>query len=68
MEKNDQNSTDFEEAKKLKSSEFYDKLEYIATRQHRTVLFFFGLSYLTWSQIWLNYFLDDCHFDYMTKS
>jgi len=26
--------------------------------------FFFLLSYLVCSQIWLNYFLNDCHFDY----
>jgi len=30
---------------------------------------YFGLpSYLICSQIWLNYFLDDCHFGYVTKS
>ncbi len=32
------------------------------------ICIFFLLSYLTCSQIWLNYFLDDRHFDYMTKS
>ncbi len=30
--------------------------------------FFFLLSYLVRSQIWLNYFLDDRHFGYITKS
>jgi hypothetical protein len=29
---------------------------------------FFLVSYLVYSQIWLNYFLKDCHFDYITKS
>ncbi len=28
----------------------------------------FLLSYLQFSQIWLNHFLDDCHFCYITKS
>jgi hypothetical protein len=30
--------------------------------------FSFQLSYLGLSQIWLNYFLNDCHIDYITKS
>jgi hypothetical protein len=30
--------------------------------------FFFELSYLVCNQIWLNYFVDDCHFDYIIKS
>jgi hypothetical protein len=29
---------------------------------------YFLLSYLVRSQIWLNYFLDDRHFGYITKS
>jgi hypothetical protein len=32
------------------------------------ILFFFYFSYLVYSQIWLNYFLDDGHFDYSTQS
>ncbi len=39
-----------------------DSLEY------SWILCFFLLSYLVCSQIWLNCFLDHCHFDYFTKS
>ncbi len=35
--------------------------------EYRRTLLFFLLSYLVRSQIWLNYFLDDRHFGYITK-
>jgi hypothetical protein len=34
----------------------------------RILYFIFLLSYLVYSQIWLNCFLDDHHFGYITKS
>jgi hypothetical protein len=40
MEKYEQNSPDFEEAQKFKSSEFYDNFLKVATRQHRNGSFF----------------------------
>jgi len=40
----------------------------VSNREYRKILFFFILSYLVYNQIWLNYFLDDHHFDYITKS
>jgi len=36
--------------------------------EYRRTLLFFLLSYLVRSQIWLNYFLDDRHSGYITKS
>jgi hypothetical protein len=30
-------------------------------------LWFFLLSYLVWSQIWLYHLMDDCHFSYITN-
>jgi hypothetical protein len=38
---------------------FDDKLQYVA-KKYRMILFFL-LSYLVYSQIWLNYFLNYCH-------
>jgi hypothetical protein len=38
------------------------------SQEYRRNLCFFLPSYLLCSQIWLNYFLDDYHFDYITKS
>jgi hypothetical protein len=40
----------------------------VGSPEYRRTLFFFLLSYLVRSQIWLNYFLDDRHFAYITKS
>jgi hypothetical protein len=40
----------------------------VSNQEYRKILFFFILSYLVCNQIWLNYFLDDHHFDYITKS
>ncbi len=40
-----------------------------SSQEHRRILFFsFVLSYLVCNQIWLNYFVDDRHFDYIIKS
>jgi hypothetical protein len=40
-----------------------------SSQEYRRILYFtFLLSYLVYSQIWLNYFLDDHHFGYITKS
>jgi hypothetical protein len=65
MEKNDQNLPDFER--------IFFKLPVLwlnSTRESRiqndSVLFL--LSYLLCSQIWLNYFVNDDHFGYVTKS
>ncbi len=38
------------------------------SQEDRRILCFFLPSYLLCSQIWLNYFLDDYHFGYITKS
>jgi hypothetical protein len=38
------------------------------SQEYRMILFFFLTSYLLCSQIWQNYFLDDRHFGYITKS
>ncbi len=52
------------------SPKSYDNLQKVAKEYRRILFFFFFLvlpSYLVCSQIWLNYFLDDCHFGYITK-
>lgn len=46
---------------------FCNKFQYVA-KNVEDFLFYFLLSYLVCSPIWLNYFLDDHHFDYITKS
>jgi hypothetical protein len=48
---------------------FYDKFQKVA----KNIEGFFIkkiplLSYLVCNQIWLNYFMDNCHFGYITKS
>jgi hypothetical protein len=68
------NSRDFEFLFYIffKLPDFYDKFQYVA-EEYRTILFFFFLfffllSYRVCSQIWLNYFMNDQHFGYITKS
>ncbi len=51
-------------------TESYDNFQKVA-KNIEGFLFYFFLklpSYLLCSQIFLNYFLDDCHFGYVTKS
>ncbi len=52
----------------FKLSNFYDKFQPRIKKYSVFFFFLFRLSYLVCSQIWLNYFLDDCHFGYITKS
>jgi hypothetical protein len=47
--------------------DFYNNLKKVA-KNIKGFCFFSLYSYLLCSQIWLNYFLDDCHFGYITKS
>jgi len=53
----------------LISPDLYDKFQEVGScQEYRRILFFFSLlSYLVCSQIWLNYFVNDHHFDYITK-
>ncbi len=53
----------------FKLQEFCDKFQYVAKniegfKKKKKK----ELSYLLYRQIWLNYFLKDCHFGYLTKS
>jgi hypothetical protein len=65
MRKKGPNLSDF---KKIKSK-FPEFLWWVpvGSQEYRRI-FFPLLPYLVCSQIWLNYFLNDCHFDYITKS
>jgi hypothetical protein len=51
------------------SPDLYDNFQEVGScQEYRRILFFFSLlSYLVCSQIWLNYFVNDHHFDYITK-
>jgi hypothetical protein len=54
--------------KNSKLSESYDTFQK-GSQEYRRIFIFFPLpSYLLCSQIWLNYFLDDHHSGYVTKS
>jgi hypothetical protein len=67
MEKNGPNLQKFEE-KYIQIAKF-SRISFRSSKEHRRILYIvFLLSYLLCSQIWLNYFLDDHHFDYITKS
>ncbi len=66
MEKNDPNLPDFERVFFIKLAVFIIKFQQEAKNVGTSV--FFLLSYLVCSQIWLNYFVNDDHFDYVTKS
>jgi hypothetical protein len=66
-EENDPNSPDYEELF-FKSPDFYDKFQQVAKNIKGFCFFFVLLSYLLYNQIWLNYFLNDRHFGYITKS
>ncbi len=55
-------------SKQLNNSNHQNCMITSSNPQDNKGFFFFLLSYLTCSQIWQNYFLDDRHFDYMTKS
>jgi hypothetical protein len=60
--------TRFWKEKKIRSPDCYDKFQEVAKNIEGSRFFFFLISYLGYSKIWLNYFLDDCHFGYITKS
>jgi len=68
VKKNDPNSPDFESNQNLQIFMMSSSRPRIAQEYRRFLSFFFLLSYLVCSQIWLNYFLDDYHFGYITKS
>jgi hypothetical protein len=40
----------------------------VGSQEYRRILIFFLLSFLVCRPIWLNYFLSDHHFGYITKS
>jgi hypothetical protein len=44
------------------------KFEKYSQEYRRICVFYKELSHMVHSQIGLNYFLDDCHFGYITKS
>ncbi len=50
----------------LKSPDFYDEFQYVD--RNIKGFFFFLLSYLVCSQIWLNHFVNDGHFGCITNS
>jgi hypothetical protein len=52
---------------KFSNSQSCDNFQKVA-KNIKGILFFSLLSYLLCNQIWLNYFLDDCHFGYITNS
>jgi hypothetical protein len=54
--------------KNSKLPESYNNFQKVGSQEYRRILVFFLLSYILCSQIWLNYFLDSCHFGYITKS
>jgi hypothetical protein len=71
MKKKDPNLPDFEGFFFFFSSNsqiFNDNFEESSQEYGRILYFIFLLSYLVYSQIWLNCFLDDHHFGYITKS
>ncbi len=39
----------------------------VSSQEYIRILFFFLLSHLVYSQIWLNHLVDDLHFSYITK-
>jgi hypothetical protein len=49
-----------------RSPDFYDKVP-VGSQEYRKILFFFLLSYLICSQIWLNHLLDNHHLCYINK-
>ncbi len=49
-----------------RSPDFYDKVP-LGSQEYRKILFFFLLSYLICSQIWLNHLMDNHHLCYITK-
>ncbi len=69
--KYDPNLPDFKKKKKKKKQgvsklpDFYNKFQHVA--KNIKGFFFFLLSYLIHSQIWLNCLMDDHHFSYFTK-
>ncbi len=52
-------------SKNFKSSESYDNFQKVV--KNIEGFWFFLLSYLFCSQIWLNHLMDDCHFSYITN-
>jgi len=66
--KRPQNLPDFEKKKDFNSPDFYDKFQFVAKNIKGFFLFLFILSYQVCSQIWLNYFVNDPHFGYITKT
>jgi hypothetical protein len=56
----------FYEEKNSKLPDFSQNLQKVAKNIEGGILFFSLLSYLGCSQIWLNCFMDDCHFGYIT--
>jgi hypothetical protein len=56
----------------IKSPDFHDKFQYVAKNIEEGFIYLFinkifPLSYLVCNQIWLNYFVNDHHFGYITK-
>jgi hypothetical protein len=58
-------SSDFT-GEKIQTPRFF-RIILVCSQEHIKNLPFVQLSYLVRSQIWLNHFLDDCHFDYIIK-
>jgi len=54
---NDPNSPDFEIKKNKKNSQIF----MVGSQEYKKFLFFFQLSYLVCSQIWLNHLIMDDH-------
>jgi hypothetical protein len=57
----------FFEEKNSKLSNFSHNLQKVAKNIEGGIMFLSLLSYLGCSQIWLNCFMDDCHFGYITN-
>jgi hypothetical protein len=57
----------FLEEKNSQLPDFSHNLQKVAKNIEVGILFFSLLLYLGCSQIWLNCFMDDCHFGYITN-
>ncbi len=48
-------------------AKFFEQVA-VEIQEYRRILFFLLLSYRVCNQVWLNYFVNDSHFGYFTKS
>jgi len=65
--KNDPNSPDFKKKKFQVHQTFYKYVPVSSQEYIEGFYFFFLLSYLVCSQIWLNHLMDDRHFNYIKR-